>query len=112
MEAAIETVFQKYIFFFPECLSVRRTDMFFQGGSICSSNQRRTDMFFKEGLFVRRTDHNYLIEQKLTFPLEHIRIFQEPLLSHQTDINFPGTSIITYIYNGWPRKIYKLLDSL
>ena len=64
---------------------VYRTDMFFQGGFICSSNRPY-----------------YLIEQILIFPKTFIPrthtnfpIFQKLLFSHRTDINFLGASIFS-----------------
>ena len=78
----------------------------FPGGSICFSNRHeffkrvyRTNMFFQGGshLFVEQTFLSH--RTNTNFPrnpylvLEDIRIFQEPLFSHQTDIHFPGSPI-------------------
>ena len=76
--------FRKYLFFFSrynlfiifqEGPSVRRTDMNFPGGSICSSNIHkfsrrayRKDMFFQGGSICSSNRPYYLIEQILIFP--------------------------------------------
>ena len=85
---------------------------FFPGGSICSSNRHvfsrrvyitcstnRHIHIFQEGLSKKPY---YLIEQKYTnfsrnpfLVLEHIQIFQEPLIFHQTDIHFPESPILS-----------------
>ena len=107
--------FRKYLFFFSrsnlfmifqECLFVPRTDMNFQGGSICSWNRHefsrrayRKDMFFSRRFYLfveqtlvsHRTDINFPRNPYLV--LEHRRIFQEPLFSHRTDTHFPGSAI-------------------
>ena len=75
--------------------------MNFPGGSICSSNRHefsrraiRKDMFFQRGSICSSNRPYYLIEQILIFSetlilvLEHIRIFQELLFSHRTDVHF------------------------
>ena len=90
----------------------------FQEDLICSSNRH---VFFQEGLsnrqvFSRRV---YLfIEQILIYPrnpyliLEDIQIFQQPLFSHRTDINFPGSSISSSNRYLFPRKPYLVLEHI
>ena len=81
--------------FFQEVLSVRQTDIFFPGGSIFSLNghdfSRRVYLFVEQTFYLHRTDIN--LSRNPYSVLEHIRIFQEPLFSHRTDINFPGASV-------------------
>ena len=84
--------FRKYLLFFSrsnlfiifqEGPSVRRKDMFFQGGSICSSNK---PYYLIEQILILIPINPYLV-------LKHIQIFQEPLFSHRTDTHFPGSPI-------------------
>ena len=117
--------FSKYLFIFSRSnlfiifqgnLSVRRKDMFFPGGFIKHRHvlSRRVYLFVEQTLS-HRTDTNF---PRNPLVLEHIRIFQEPLFSHRTDINFqellfshrtdihfPGSPILssnTYYFPGDP----------
>ena len=102
--------FPKYLFFFSrsnlftilqEVLSVLRTDTNFSGGFI------ETDMFFQGGSICSSIRPYYFIEQiletliqlprthtrSLYFLIEQIFIFQEALSTHQTHIIFQETPI-------------------
>ena len=95
-------LFLEQTWIFQEVPSVRRTDMNFPRGSICSSNRhkfsrrayrkdifwRRFYLFVKQTLLSHRTVINFPKNRYLV--LEHIQIFQEPLFSHRTDTHFPG----------------------
>ena len=50
--------------------------------------------------------------QKPYLVLEHIQIFQEPLFSHRTDINFPGDSIFSSNKYSFSRKPYLVLEHI
>ena len=81
---------------------VYRTDMFFQGGSICSSNRpllfHRTDINFPETLI--KSSKTYEFSKNLYFLIEQIFHFPEETLSSprthtifpmpRTDRHFPG----------------------
>ena len=109
-EAATETVFQKYMFFFS------RSNLFynFPGGSICLSNRhvfsKMVYLFVEQVLLSHRTDTYF--SRNPYFVLEHIRIFQEPLFSHRTDINFPGASIFSSNRYSFSRKPYLVLEHI
>ena len=91
--------------FFQEGLSVRRTDMFFPGGSICSLNGHKfsrrvyqTDMFFEEGSI--RSSNRYILtpeafifssniysfSRKPYLVLEHIFFSRIPLCLKQIGV--------------------------
>ena len=106
-EAANKTVFQNIyipVFFFSGATflqfsrRVYRTDMFFHRGSICLSNRplsHRTDTKFShKPLTIIISSNTY------------IQIFQEPLSSHRTDINFPGASNFSSYKYSFFRKPY------
>ena len=136
--------FQKYLFFFSrsnlfvifqEGPFVRRTDMNFPGGSICSSNRhefsRRVYMFFEQTqifpggliektcfsrrfyLFVEqtllshRTDINFP-RNPLYLVLEHIRIFQEPLFSPRTHKRFSRRPYLVLEHIQFSRSLLRL----
>ena len=113
--------FSKDLFFF----SRRNLFTTFQQGlfAICTSSN---NVFFPGGfnyLFAEPEQNRpyYLIEKILIFPethlvLEHIQIFQEPLFSHRTDINFTmifRASISSMIFSSntyyFPGDPYELI---
>ena len=68
----------------PRGYYVLRTDTNFPRGL---SNRH---VFFKNGLSVRRTHHRIISSNRNPYlVLEHIRIVQESLFPHRTDIRFP-----------------------
>ena len=108
------TVFQNICFFFPgatflqfsrrvylfveqTCFSSRismffeQTRNFQEGLSNRRVFSRRAYLFVEQTLLSHRTDTNFPRNPYLV--LEHIRIFQEPLFSHRTDIYFLGSPI-------------------
>ena len=101
---------------FQEGLSVRRTNMFFPGGSMCSSNRHkfsrrvyRTDnrhvfsrrfyLFVEQTLLSHRTDTYFPAPLFSLRTHTDIQIFQEPLFSHQTDISRKPYLVLEHIYD-------------
>ena len=120
-EAATETIFQNICYFFQE-----QPFYNFPGGSICTSNHRhkfsrrvyRTDMFFQEGSICSSNRTCYLIEQILIFPETLIYFLNTYKFSRrlyfliEQDIDFPGASIFSSNRNSFSRKSYLVLEHI
>ena len=83
---AEQTFFSRRLYMFFE-----QTQIFQEGLSKRRVFSRRVYLFIKRTLLSHRADTNFARNPYLV--LEHVHIFQEPLFSHRTDINFPGSSI-------------------
>ena len=76
--------------------------MFFEQTQIFDEGLSNRYIFSRKSICQSVCRKDYLIEQILIFPetlivLKHVQIFQDPLFSHRTNINFPASSIFPSI---------------
>ena len=112
--------FRKYLFFFSrsnlfiifqEGPFVRRTDMNFPEGSICSSNRhefsRRVYLFFEQTRIFQEGYSKWHV-----FSRRFYLFVEQTLLSHRTDTNFPRNPYLVLDTYSFSRSLYFIIEQI